>query len=136
MSQEMEKMVVFQFTIIDEGHTFQSSYDLVLNGISSEDDDYLEMAKKPCVGVRVMDFHAGVVHLWSLEKLHTRVRQMRQIYQYLDRPEYLQVPILHSFISKCLRLTLLRRGSTSDWAILLPSQSCRNIHLLETWTSL
>jgi kinesin family protein 1 len=91
MSQEMEKQVVFQFTIVDEGHTFQSSYDLVLNGVSGEDDEFLEMAKKPCVGVRVMDFHAGVVHLWSLEKLQNRVRQMRQIYQYLDRPEYLQV---------------------------------------------
>ncbi|KAF8540911.1 kinesin family protein [Trichophaea hybrida] len=90
MSQEMEKMVVFQFTIVDVGHTFQSSYDLVLNGVSAEDDDFLEMAKKPCVGIRVMDFHAGVVHLWSLEKLQNRVRQMRQLYQYLDRPEYLQ----------------------------------------------
>jgi kinesin family protein 1 len=91
MSHEMEKMVVFQFTIVDEGHTFQSSYDLVLNGVSAEEDEFLEMARKPCVGVRVMDFHAGVVHLWSLEKLQNRVRQMRQIYQYLDRPEYLQV---------------------------------------------
>ncbi|KAI5857643.1 hypothetical protein BZA05DRAFT_331284 [Tricharina praecox] len=90
MSQEMEKMVVFQFTIVDEGHTLQSSYDLVLNGVSGDDDEFLEMTKKPCVGVRVMDFHAGVVHLWSLEKLQNRVRQMRQIYQYLDRPEYLQ----------------------------------------------
>ncbi|KAI5819190.1 hypothetical protein BZA77DRAFT_332268 [Pyronema omphalodes] len=90
MSHEMEKMVVFQFTIVDEGHTFQSSYDLVLNGVSAEEDEFLEMARKPCVGVRVMDFHAGVVHLWSLEKLQNRVRQMRQIYQYLDRPEYLQ----------------------------------------------
>jgi kinesin family protein 1 len=93
MSNEMEKSVVFQFTIVDEGHTFQSSYDLVLNGISAEDDESLEMAKKPCVGVRIMDFHACVVHLWSLEKLQNRVRQMRQIYQYLDRPEYLQVRI-------------------------------------------
>jgi kinesin family protein 1 len=94
MSQEMEKQVVFQFTIVDEGHTFQSSYDLVLNGVSGEDDEFLEVAKKPCVGVRVMDFHAGVVHLWSLEKLQNRVRQMRQIYQYLDRPEYLQVRVV------------------------------------------
>lgn len=93
MSQEMEKMVVFQFTIVDEGHTFQSSYDLVVSGISAEDDEFLEITKKPCVGIRVMDFHAGVVHLWSLEKLQNRVRQMRQIYQYLDRPEYLQVRI-------------------------------------------
>lgn len=93
MSQEMEKMVVFQFTIVDEGHTFQSSYDLVVNGVPAEDDEFLEMAKKPCVGIRVMDFHARVVHLWSLEKLQNRVRQMKQIYQYLDRPEYLQVRV-------------------------------------------
>lgn len=100
MSQEMEKMVVFQFTIVDEGHTLQSSYDLVLNGVSGDDDEFLEMAKKPCVGVRVMDFHAGVVHLWSLEKLQNRVRQMRQIYQYLDRPEYLQVHIPQPLIGQ------------------------------------
>ncbi|KAI5850349.1 hypothetical protein DFP73DRAFT_571768 [Morchella snyderi] len=90
MSNEMEKNVVFQFTIVDEGHTFQSSYDLVLNEIPAEDDEFLDMARKPCVGVRVMDFQNAVVHLWSLEKLQTRVRQMRQIYQYIDRPEYLQ----------------------------------------------
>ncbi|CUS12525.1 unnamed protein product [Tuber aestivum] len=95
MSNEMEKSVVFQFTIVDEGHTFQSSYDLVLNGVSAEDDEFLDMARKPCVGVRVMDFETNVVHLWSLEKLQNRVGQMRQIYQYLDRPEYLQTPIKH-----------------------------------------
>lgn len=92
MGNEMEKQVVFQFTIVDVGHALASSYDLVLNGIEpGEDDEYLEHADKPCVGVRVMDFQNQVVLLWSLEKLQNRVRQMRQIYQYLDRPEYLQV---------------------------------------------
>lgn len=91
MSNEMEKNIIFQFTIIDEGHTFASNYDLVMDGFSAEEDEFLETAKKPCVGVRVMDFHAEVLHLWSLEKLQNRVKQMRQIYQYLDRPEYLQV---------------------------------------------
>ncbi|KAI9869078.1 MAG: kinesin-like protein Klp8 [Trichoglossum hirsutum] len=90
MSQEMDKSVAFQFTIVDVGHTFASSYDLVLNGISGEDDEALEIAPKPCVGVRVMDFKHGVIHLWSLTKLHARVRLMRQIYQYMDRPEYFQ----------------------------------------------
>ena len=91
MSNEMEKQVVFQFTIVDVGHERLSNYDLVLNGISSEDtDDFLDEAPKPCIGIRVMDFANKVVHLWSLQKLQTRVRQMRQIYQYLDRPEYLQ----------------------------------------------
>lgn len=92
MSNEMEKQVVFQFTIVDLGHTLASTYDLVLNGISTEEmDEYLDQAAKPCVGVRVMDFKNEVVHLWSLQKLEIRVKQMRQLYQYLDRPEYLQV---------------------------------------------
>lgn len=90
MSNEMEKQVVFQFTIVDEGHERLSNYDLVLNGIDGSDDEFLDITLKPCVGIRVMDFVNCVVHLWSLQKLQTRVRQMRQIYQYLDRPEYLQ----------------------------------------------
>ncbi|KAF8467730.1 hypothetical protein BDZ91DRAFT_722979 [Kalaharituber pfeilii] len=90
MSNEMEKQVFFQFAIVDVGQERLSNYDLVLNGISGEDDEFLESTPKPCVGVRIMDFANGVIHLWSLQKLQTRVRQMRQIYQYLDRPEYLQ----------------------------------------------
>ena len=91
MSQEMDESVVFQFTIVDVGHALCSSYDMVLNGISGEGEDlFLEDAIKPCVGVRVMDYKNSVVHLWSLEKLQDRVRIMRQMYQYMDRPEYLQ----------------------------------------------
>lgn len=92
MSQQMDHHVVFQFAVIDVGHTFGSSYDLVLNGISAEesDDADLEDALKPCIGVRVIDFKNSVVHLWSLEKLHARLRVMRQMCQYLDRPEYMQ----------------------------------------------
>ncbi|KAH8749160.1 kinesin heavy chain [Hyaloscypha finlandica] len=91
MSQEMDESVVFQFTIVDIGHDICSSYDMVLNGISGEGDDFfLEDAKKPCVGVRVIDYRNSVVHLWSLEKLQDRVRLMRQMHQYMDRPEYLK----------------------------------------------
>ncbi|KAI9764483.1 MAG: kinesin-like protein Klp8 [Geoglossum simile] len=103
MSQEMDKSVAFQFTIVDVGHTFASSYDLVLNGISGEDDEALEVAPKPCVGVRVMDFKNGVIHLWSLQKLHARVGLMRQIYQYMDRPEYVQhLRLGNPFSEPCL----------------------------------
>jgi kinesin family protein 1 len=91
MSQEMDESVVFQFTIVDIGHDICSSYDMVLNGISGEGDDpFLEGATKPVVGVRVIDYRNSVIHLWSLEKLQDRVRLMRQMHQYLDRPEYLQ----------------------------------------------
>ncbi|TAQ84787.1 hypothetical protein B7494_g6890 [Chlorociboria aeruginascens] len=91
MSHEMDENVVFQFTVVDFGHALCSSYDMVLNGISGEGDDvFLEEARKPCVGVRVIDYRNCVAHLWSLEKLQDRVRLMRQMHQYIDRPEYLQ----------------------------------------------
>ncbi|KAF2400491.1 kinesin family protein [Trichodelitschia bisporula] len=90
MSQQMEKQVVFQFCIADVGHTFASSYDLVLNGIPGEEDEDLDLAPKPCVAVRVIDFKHNVVHLWSLQKLRKRIRQMKQVSQYLSSPNYSQ----------------------------------------------
>jgi kinesin family protein 1 len=90
LSQQMGKRVVFQFCIVDVGHCVPSSYDLVNMGIPGEEDDCLESAPKPCVGVRVIDFRNEVVHLWSLQKLRQRVRRMHQINQYMNRPEYLQ----------------------------------------------
>ena len=66
MSIEMEKNVFFQFTVVDVGHTLISSYDLFLNDVNTEDDEILESAPKPCVGVRVMDFKDNLIHLWSI----------------------------------------------------------------------
>lgn len=90
MSQIMDKNAVFQFCIVDHGHNMASSYDLVLNGISGDEDIVLEEAKKPCVGVRVIDYKQSVIHLWSIEKLQRRVQSMRQLHQYIDRPDYIQ----------------------------------------------
>ncbi|KAJ4372235.1 hypothetical protein N0V83_004009 [Neocucurbitaria cava] len=90
LSQQMDKRVVFQFCIVDVGHTVPSSYDLVNMGIPGEDDEFLDNQSKPCVGVRVIDFKNEVVHLWSLQKLRQRVRLMHQMHQYMNRPEYIQ----------------------------------------------
>jgi kinesin family protein 1 len=91
MSTELDESVVFQFTTVDKGHVLCSSYDMVLNGLTSEGDDVaLEEAYKPCIGVRVIDYKNTVVRLWSIEKLYDRVRLMRQMHQYLDQPEYAQ----------------------------------------------
>ncbi|KAJ6129480.1 hypothetical protein N7512_002260 [Penicillium capsulatum] len=90
MSQIMDKNVVFQFAIVDHGHNMASSYDLVLNGISGDEDIVLDDAKKPCVGVRVIDYKQSVIHLWSIEKLQRRIQSMRQLHQYIDRPDYIQ----------------------------------------------
>ena len=103
MSHELEEGVVFQFAVVDVGHGLCSSYDMVLNGVSGEDDMALEEASKPCIGVRVIDYKHSVVHLWSLQKLHDRVRQMRQMYQYLDQPEYAQhLSLDNPFIETCM----------------------------------
>ncbi|KAJ5091151.1 hypothetical protein NUU61_006021 [Penicillium alfredii] len=90
MSHIMDKNVVFQFAIVDHGHNMASSYDLVLNGISGDEDVVLDEAKKPCVAVRVIDYKQCVIHLWSIEKLQRRLQAMRQLHQYIDRPDYIQ----------------------------------------------
>ncbi|KAI1438493.1 kinesin heavy chain [Xylaria sp. CBS 124048] len=103
MSQELEENVVFQFTVVDQGHVLCSSYDMVLNDVSNEDDIALEQALKPCIGVRVVDYKNSVVHLWSLDKLHDRVRQMRQMHQYLDQPEYSRhFKLENPFVETCM----------------------------------
>ncbi|OTB16490.1 hypothetical protein K445DRAFT_58753 [Daldinia sp. EC12] len=104
MSEELGENVVFQFTVVDIGHARCSSYDMVLNDVPSEGEDpALDEAQKPCVGVRVVDYKNTVVHLWSLEKLHDRVRQMRQMHQYLDQPEYSQhFKLDNPFVETCM----------------------------------
>ncbi|KAI1171489.1 kinesin heavy chain [Nemania sp. FL0916] len=103
MSQELEENVVFQFTVVDQGHALCSSYDMVLNDVSNENDSALEQAQKPCVGVRVIDYKNLVIHLWSLDKLHDRVRQMRQMHQYLDQPGYSQhFKFDNPFVEACM----------------------------------
>ncbi|KAK4560818.1 hypothetical protein LTR86_005398 [Recurvomyces mirabilis] len=92
LSQQMGQNVVFQYTVVDTGHTVSSTYDLVINGVSAEEsnDSHLEDARKPALGIRVIDFGRSVIRLWSIEKLHSRVKIMRQMAAYMDRPEYLQ----------------------------------------------
>ncbi|PNS18184.1 Kinesin-like protein unc-104 [Sphaceloma murrayae] len=103
MSHRMDKNVVFQFAIADSGHSFGSTYDLVLNDFSSEDDPHLSDSRKPATVVRVIDFRHTIAHLWSVEKLHARVKAMRQMYQYLDKPEYLQhFKLDNPFSESCL----------------------------------
>ncbi|KAJ2898118.1 kinesin-II 85 kDa subunit [Zalerion maritima] len=90
MSHELDEHVIFQFTVVDAGHAMCSTYDMILKDLDDNDDIALEEARKPCIGVRVIDFRHELIHVWSLEKLHERVRLMRQMHQYLDQPEYLQ----------------------------------------------
>ncbi|CAK7223316.1 hypothetical protein SEUCBS140593_005195 [Sporothrix eucalyptigena] len=88
MSHELNEQVIFQFAVVDVGHSIFSSYDMVLNDLEEGEDPVLEQAQKPCIGVRVIDYKHSVVRLWSLEKLYERIRQMRLLHQCIDQPEY------------------------------------------------
>ena len=102
-SQAMDKHVVFQFTVIGQGHDMCSSYDLVLSGISGDEDPALDDVSKPCIAVRVIDYEHNVIRLWSIEKLELRVQAMRQMHQYLDRPGYKQhLRPENPFLDPCL----------------------------------
>ena len=89
MSHVMDKNVVFQYAIADTNQNRLSSYDLVLND-DGNDDEPLNDARKPCLGIRVIDFKNSTIYLWSVEKLRNRLQKMRQMHQYIDRPEYIQ----------------------------------------------
>jgi kinesin family protein 1 len=101
--QALDRHIVFQFTIVGQGHDMCSSYDLVLSGISGDEDPALDDIPKPCIAVRVIDYEHNVIHLWSIEKLELRVQAMRQMDQYLGRPEYMQhFRPENPFIEPCL----------------------------------
>ena len=103
MSHELDEHVLFQFTIVDKGHLPLSTYDMILKDLDENDDAALEESRKPCVGVRVIDYRHEVIHIWSLEKLHERIRLMRQTHQYLDQPEYLQhLSLDNPFVESCM----------------------------------
>ena len=92
LSQTLGREIVFQFTIIDVGHAFGSTYDLVLNGVSAEEtnDPDLDESRKPCIGIRVVDFARSTVTLWSMQKLEQRLKTMRQTANLLSRGPEMQ----------------------------------------------
>jgi len=90
MARALNRNVTFQFAVADAGHIHGSTYDLVLDNDTTDSDYAFIQRRKPCIVVRVMDFKHCVVQLWSIDKFHQKVRMMKQVYQYLDRPEYLQ----------------------------------------------
>ena len=97
LSQELDQSAFFQFVILPPGHTLSSSYDMVLGDMPGEGDDaVLETSPRPCVAVRVVDYKNTVVHHWSLNKLRERVKSMRQLHQYMDRPRHMREQATHA----------------------------------------
>ncbi|KAL8709274.1 MAG: hypothetical protein Q9220_006017 [cf. Caloplaca sp. 1 TL-2023] len=136
MSQSMGKNVSFQFTVISPGQAVCSTYDLVLVGIPGDEDPALEDAMKPCVAVRIMDFRHRVIHIWSIDKLEQRLRVMRQMHQYLHRPDYLQHFRLEDpFIEPCLpQYSLVGEAMVPLGAVFEACVQDHSIEVLSTYT--
>ena len=136
MSQAMDKNVVFQFAVVGEGQSSCSSYDLVLSEISGDEDEALETASKPCVAVRLMDYQHAVIRLWSLEKLEGRLQAMRQIHQYLCRPEMVQhFQLENPFTEPCMpRFSLIGEASVPLTAVFQAHVQDYSLEVVSTFT--
>ncbi|GAA6024219.1 hypothetical protein JCM10207_006785 [Rhodosporidiobolus poonsookiae] len=91
ISRELKKGVTFQFAVVERAVPVSACERIPgLGDIDEEPDPALAAAPKPCIGVKVLDRRNQVVALWSLAKLRHRLEQMRNLYKWLDRPEYAQ----------------------------------------------
>lgn len=136
MGQAMDKNVSFQFTIVGEGQSVCSSYDLVLSGVSGDEDEELEAATKPCVAIRVIDYQHAVIHLWSLEKLEARLQDMRQIHQYLGKQELVQhFQLENPFIEACMpQFSLIGEASVPLTAVFKAHVQDYSLNVLSPFT--
>ncbi|KAF9561655.1 kinesin-like protein Klp8 [Mortierella alpina] len=92
ISRELSKQVVYQFTIIEAGPFVNpTSYWESTSGLSqfnTDEDTALYNCKRPCVGIKVIDSKNNAIYVWSLEKLKVRLHRMRNLYSFVDRPQY------------------------------------------------
>ncbi|KAI9268325.1 hypothetical protein BDA99DRAFT_558482 [Phascolomyces articulosus] len=99
IARQFGKEAMYQFTIVEEGQfanaasywesiTASTQMSLALHDIHEDDDTALMECNKPCVGVRVTDRKNNTVHVWSLDKLKTRLKKMRDLANFMDKPMY------------------------------------------------
>jgi kinesin family protein 1 len=91
VSAELNKGVVFQFLVVQADIPLSACESI--GGLAELDDlsdVALSSSLKPCIGVKVLDRHNNVVSIWSLPKLQQRLQQMRNLYKFIDNPEYSQ----------------------------------------------
>ncbi|KAI8973210.1 hypothetical protein BDF20DRAFT_914689 [Mycotypha africana] len=92
ISRELNKEVLYQFTVIeDEPFSNPRSFletTSALHQFETDEDTALISTPKPCIGVRVIDRKNQVIYVWSLEKLKQRLHKMRNLYNVMDKPLY------------------------------------------------
>lgn len=90
MAKELGKNVVYQFIVV---HDDISSNPLsfwestsALQPFMREPDTHLIKEAKPCLAVQVIDHVHRATYIWSIAKVKHRLRRMRRLYDYTDRP--------------------------------------------------
>jgi kinesin family protein 1 len=90
MAKELGKNVVYQFIVVhDDISSNPSSFwesTSALQPFTREPDTHLSKEAKPCVAVQVIDHVHRANYIWSITKLKHRLRRMRRLYDYTDRP--------------------------------------------------
>ena len=139
MSEVMVKEVSFQFVIVDAGQHETSSYDLVTKDIANDDDEDFDNTAPPRLGIRVIDFKNSVIYIWSRTKFLKQIPKMRQIYQYIERPEYMphfrlgnpfsqSPPLVFSFLGDgVVPLTAVFESRVQDVSIDILSPYTQNV---------
>jgi kinesin family protein 1 len=94
ISRELGKQTSLQFCVVDAaplGHPSSSIEAIAgLDEVDDVADPALANAPKPCIAVRVADHLHAATYVWSLPKLEARLAKMRNLYSFIDRPEYSQ----------------------------------------------
>ncbi|GAA6005007.1 hypothetical protein JCM11491_002305 [Sporobolomyces phaffii] len=91
LARELKKGVSYQFVVIDEAVPKSTLGQIAgLGDIEEEADPTLAECTKPCIGVKVLDRRHQSVTLWSLARLRNRLESMRNLYKWIDKPQYSQ----------------------------------------------
>lgn len=84
ISQELQKGVSFQFVVVERDVPLSGMESITgLTDIDEASDPDLSLAKKPCIGVKVLDRKNKAIYVWSLSKLRQRLQQMRNLYRFI-----------------------------------------------------
>ncbi|KAI8997053.1 hypothetical protein BDB01DRAFT_769658 [Pilobolus umbonatus] len=90
MAKELGKNANYQFIVVHDDLSanplsFWESTS-ALQPFTREPDTDLIKESKPCLAVQVIDHVHRVTYIWSILKIKDRLRRMRRIYDYTDRP--------------------------------------------------
>ncbi|TKY87059.1 hypothetical protein EX895_003736 [Sporisorium graminicola] len=92
ISKELDKRVTYQYTVVDEFPlAVPTSGVEAIAGLTEFDDvsdPDLASCAKPCMGIKVLDYVHSTCYVWSMPKFEQRLQKMRNLYTFVDKPEY------------------------------------------------